>query len=154
MKKILQQAGRVFFSGVLITGSLFLCSCVSQQQYRTQYDPKPYSSKLTNAPDSVIEVATNYTVGYVELDDQGWLFNRKQIDAITTEFSEEAKTNGLLMVVFVHGWKHNASSDDDNVSMFHKNILAPLAVMENFLSKHDSRPPRRVVGVYVGWRGL
>jgi hypothetical protein len=132
----------------------FLCSCVNQRQYRTQYEPSPYSSKLTNAPNADIEVAANYTVGYVELDDQGWLFNRKQIDAVTSEFSEEAKTNGLLMVVFVHGWKHNASSEDDNVIMFHKHILERLAVMENFISTNESRPPRRVVGVYVGWRGL
>jgi hypothetical protein len=131
-----------------------LVSCVSQRQYRTKYDPTPYPSKLAEAPRATIEVATNYTLGYVEFDDQGWIFNKQQSEAITSEFSNESKTNGLLIVAYVHGWKHNASSEDDNVEMFHNHILSRLAVMENFLSTNESRPPRRVVGVYVGWRGL
>jgi hypothetical protein len=144
----------LLFLSFLVIICFSLSSCVTQQQFRTDYDPSPYSPKATNDPNAVIEVAANYTMGYVEFDDQGWLFNRKQIDAVTSQFSEESKTNGLLMVVFVHGWKHNASSEDDNVAMFHNHMLAPLAVMEDFLSKKESRPRRRVVGVYVGWRGL
>ncbi len=129
-----------------------ICGCVSQQQYRTGYDPITYPSTLTNAAQADIEIATNYTLGYVEFDDQGWLFDHRQIDKITNEFSGEMKTNGLLMVVYVHGWKHNASSDDDNVVMFHKRILARLADNENSQTNEQLR--RRIVGVYVGWRGL
>jgi hypothetical protein len=153
LSSLLTKTRRVFklASFVLLLG---FAGCVRQQQYRTKYDPTPYPSQLAAAPHSTIEVATNYTLGYVEFDDQGWLFNKQQSEVITSEFSNESKTNGLLIVVYVHGWKHNASSEDDNVEMFHNHILSRLAVMENFLSTNESRPPRRVVGVYVGWRGL
>jgi hypothetical protein len=33
-------------------------------------------------------------------------------------------------------------------------IIRPLVTMETFLSEKQHRPTRRVVGVYVGWRGL
>lgn len=138
--------------GIILAGML-LPGCVNQQQYRTNYSASPYDPKGSNAPNAVVEVATNYTLGYVEFDDQGWGFNHKQIDSVCAQFSEELKTNGLLMVVYVHGWQHNASDEDDNVVMFHNKILKPLAVAEEYLSKHESRPARRLVGVYVGWRG-
>lgn len=49
------------------------------------------------------------------------------------------------MVVFIHGWKHNAGRDDGNVASFNK-ALANLA-SSGVLGK------RRLVGLYVGWRG-
>ena len=106
---------------------------------------------------NVIEVATNYTMGFVEFDDQGWLYGKKetagrsQIQIVTQRAAEELQTNGLLFVVFVHGWKHNARWDDGNVAMFHK-VLQKLGDIE--LEKQKSGPARRVFGVYVGWRGL
>src|SRR5208282_2704500 len=98
-----------------------------------------------------IEVSTYFTVGYVEFDDQGWLYGtnrfktRMQIDTVINDFSEELKTNGLLIVTFVHGWKHNASSADSNVVMLHK-VLNELGGMERWLSKKQDRPARRIVG--------
>ncbi len=124
------------------------------QQYRTDYDPLPYPSTATNASRADIEIATNYTMGYVEFDDQGWLFNHRQIDAITNEFSKEMQTNGLLMVVYMHGWKHNADSQDDNVAMFHKHILATVGRHRKCSRPTPTNSKRRIVGVYVGWRGL
>src|SRR3954467_14416407 len=84
ISSLLIKTRRVFklVSFVLLFG---LASCVRQQQYRTKYDPSPYPSQLADAPHSTIEVATNYTLGYVEFDDQGWLFNKQQSEAITSE---------------------------------------------------------------------
>ena len=78
---------------------------------------------------------------------------RQQIDTVLDRFSAEGETSGLLMVTFVHGWKHNAAGDDANVQMFHQ-VLRELGTMEDVLSKKQHHPPRRVVGLYVGWRGL
>jgi len=105
------------------------------------------------------EVAPNYTVGFVEFDDQGWMYGSEdnspnyEIDTVVDRFSAEGETNGLLMVTFVHGWKHNAAGDDANVAMFH-HVLNYLGAMEKVLSTKQHHPPRRVVGIYVGWRGL
>ena len=88
-------------------------------------------------------------LGFVECDDQGWLWDAKQLHAVVARLYEEDGRTNLLMVVFVHGWKHNASFDDENVKMFRTN-LTELAEIERRLNPR----PRRVAGVYVGWRGL
>ncbi len=137
---------------------LALAGCVSEQQYRTDSQPQPYDSKGTNNnPRAGIEIGPNYTVGYVEFDDQGWPYgtnktsNQSQIDIVTDRVREELATNGLLIVTFVHGWKHNASAQDSNVAMFHQ-VLGRLSSMERHLHTNSAAP--RVFGVYVGWRGL
>jgi hypothetical protein len=147
----------VFFALAIICA--LVASCVSEKQYRTNSQAQPYDPKTANSSNAIIEVAPNYTLGYVEFDDQGWLYgannshNRLQIDAVTDRFAAEAETNSLLIVVFVHGWKHNASGKDQNVLMFHK-VLNEIGKLDVVLSKNQHHPPARVVGVFVGWRGL
>lgn len=127
--------------------------CTGLKQYRT--DDRACDGTTSNAAcrASSIELTTNYLLGLVEFDDQGWLWNRKQMDAVLDSLASEDSTNGLLIMVYVHGWKHNAAWDDDNVAMFRTN-LTELAEMERQLSRDGGGKPRRVAGVYVGWRGL
>jgi hypothetical protein len=139
---------------------VLLPGCVSERQYRTETRPAEYNANSTNVSRAMIEVASNYTVGYVEFDDQGWLYGdkdkskRQQIDTVLDCFRDAGKSNGLLMVVFVHGWKHNAAGNDSYVQMFHK-ILGEIANTDHALSTNQlDRPRKKVVGLYVGWRGL
>jgi hypothetical protein len=136
---------------LLIAISALLFGCESSKPFRTnnQIGVNPNS---TNS-NFVIEERTNYTLGFVEFDDQGWLLRPNQIETVTSKFSEEMKTQGLLIVTFVHGWKHNAGSQDGNVVMMRK-ILSHISTMEQFISKRENRSAKRVVGVYIGWRGL
>ena len=146
-----------FFAGVLCCG-LFV-GCVSEKEYRTQSQPAEYNPKAAKDSHAIIEVAPLYTVGFVEFDDQGWMYGsednskRQQIDTVLDRFSAEGETNGLLVVTFVHGWKHNANGNDANVLMFH-HVLKELGLMEEVLSTKQHHPPRRVVGLYIGWHGL
>jgi hypothetical protein len=89
-----------------------------------------------------------YMVGFVEIDDQGQLRDRAQMQALLDELYNMAAKESVLINVFVHGWHHNAKPGDANVESF-KNSLAQLSHVEHTL--HDK--PRKVVGVYVGWRG-
>ena len=114
-----------------------------------------------------------YALGFIELDDQGQLWNRAQIDqtlgSVDTLTGKGA--SDYLMVVFVHGWKHSAGwsrdggcggdgsvkhnpggDEDSNVSNF-RVALKELSAAEADLSRKVGRPARHVVGVYVGWRG-
>jgi Alpha/beta hydrolase family len=50
--------------------------------------------------------------------------------------------------VFVHGWKHNAAWDDGNLQSF-RELLKGVAHAED-----ASGTKRKVLGIYVGWRGL
>jgi Alpha/beta hydrolase of unknown function (DUF900) len=135
----------------LIATSALLLGCESARQFRTNYQTG-VNPNSTNS-NYVVEQTKDYTLGFVEFDDQGWLWNQKQIDTVTAKFSNEMKAQGLLIVTFVHGWKHNADSQDGNVQMM-RAVLRDIAVMEQLLSKKENRPARHIAGVYIGWRGL
>lgn len=103
------------------------------------------------------EIRKNYTLHFVEFDDQGWAFpnddpssaNRRtpgqQIDCAIADLRGklEAENGKVLTFVYVHGWKHSAAADDYDVDRFRRLL--------------DSRasyfPDRRIVGIYVGWQG-
>lgn len=91
-----------------------------------------------------------YIAGFVEFDDEGKPYEPQQEQILLARMTEEAARQDLCIVVFVHGWKHNARADDPNVLDFHK-LLQLLAKAEMQLPEADRR---MVVGIYVGWRGL
>ncbi|WP_147376858.1 hypothetical protein [Noviherbaspirillum saxi] len=59
-----------------------------------------------------------------------------------------ANQEDLNIVLYVHGWKHGAETDDKNVMLF-RQLLASMSRIE----RGYSSSPRRTVGIYVGWRG-
>src|SRR5690606_31520086 len=58
----------------------------------------------------------------------------------------------VLLVVFVHGWKHSAAPGDTNIETF-RNALASLSAADARLRSEAGAPSRQTVGVYLGWRG-
>ena len=140
---------------VLFLGGI-LTACTGNVQYRTDYLPCTSTSPEAACPDSAFQVVldsqnpeqTDYLFGFVEFDDQGQLFDRQQLDHLEDLLIEEGHQHNLIMVVFVHGWKHNARPGDENIRQFRK-ILTKLAEAENRLAP----TPRKVVGIYLGWRG-
>jgi pimeloyl-ACP methyl ester carboxylesterase len=104
-----------------------------------------------------------YALHYAEFDDQGRLFPDhdgngeapNQTELFLSEVRELTKRDGtegsarapVSIVVFVHGWKHGAQSDDANVKWF-RAMLAKLSDVES-----RSQCRREVIGLYAGWRG-
>lgn len=110
--------------------------------------------------DRIVEHATNYELHFAEFDDQGFPFPEnagygdagRQVASFLArarELTAKAETGfqGVSLVVFVHGWKHSAQSEDSNVRAF-RALLSQLAVVER-----ETSCMRNVVGLYVGWRG-
>lgn len=97
-----------------------------------------------------IEQHRNYTLGFVEFDDIGLLYDRAQMTRLLERVREEA-ANPMTLVVFVHGWRHNASADDANVEGL-RDLLNQLAESED-KAAHGPQPKRKVFGIYVGWQG-
>jgi hypothetical protein len=65
------------------------------------------------------------------------------------QLRELARANeGISLFVYVHGWKHNAESEDDDVNGFREALDAASLV------EKGTQVPHRVVGIYVSWRGL
>ncbi len=117
-----------------------LAACTAQDYYRTQVTDKPCELNCDKA--NLIKQAENdYTLGFVELDDQGQFYDRGQVDALIKLLKNEKEPQ--YVTVFVHGWHHNASDNDFNVRRF-KDSLKELK---------KNNPAYKVIGIYVGWRG-
>ena len=127
-----------------------LGGCVRNAPFRTVAGPCP-TAGCTNASIEANGVegkpGIGYLLGVVEFDDQGLVLDRRQMEALFDRIAAESQAQDLCMVVFVHGWKHNAAPDDSDVVSFRK-LLAGLAVAEE-----GRRPHRKVFGIYAGWRG-
>jgi hypothetical protein len=98
-----------------------------------------------------------YELAIVEFDDQGRCYDRGQMDGVTQRLEALAPDNSktgedVILVAFVHGWQHDARSDDDNLTAFR----ALLSETVEYERAHTSPgvAPRPVLGVFVGWRGL
>jgi pimeloyl-ACP methyl ester carboxylesterase len=151
---------KVFSLAAVILIVICVTGCAPFQQYRTVYPdvcvsatPTPSTECETHALQELPTSDDNrYLLGFIEFDDQGQLWDRKQMSDVVGKLAAEAGTKELLTVVFVHGWKHSAAPGDDNISTFRK-VLARLSDSEANIAKLTGSPPREVAGVYLGWRG-
>ena len=99
---------------------------------------------LTGAP---------YELAFVEFDDQGRCYDRSQMDLVAKRLDEmRAQGQDSLVVVFVHGWKHDARTDDSNLTSF-RELLKETVTYETGTTPPNVAP-RSVLGIFVGWRGL
>ena len=143
--------------------SLFLMMCLSaaiggcapNEKYRDKIEAcQPQDSEF---PRCSIEDHRdqNYLLGFIEFDDQGIPYTRpgngeNQMDALFDRMLVESRQRDLCIIIFVHGWKHNADADDSNVKDF-RTLLSQVAEMEGRLPITSQR---EVFGIYAGWRGL
>src|SRR5271165_1454025 len=107
----------------------------------------------------IIEDYGNYVLGFAEFDDQGWGYKHDQQlavinDRVDAELSNPALAGtDFLVLVFIHGWHHNAHDNDCNVQEFRQMVRIAAEGTEAARREHLLVKPRRVVGIYVGWRG-
>jgi hypothetical protein len=156
-------------AGWLSLAALTLTACTRVAPYHTIAPDDPRAIPGTNCkrtstgtvPEAcrslVVEHAPEYDLYFAEFDDQGWPFDAPRygaagrqtpifIDNLRHELSDGA--DGLSIVTFVHGWKHSAASEDDDVDTF-RQVLTGLSHLES----QNARCRRKVIGLYVGWRG-
>lgn len=135
---------RQFVLWILIT--VFLTGCIKNTQLRTEYVESNCLWGNTDCQNSMLEHYAEYDLGFIEFTERGNLYDRS--DAATVlEFinSQATSLEGAAVFVFVHGWKHGADFDDSNVRQFRE-----------FLSRaaeNEVVGQRKVVGLYLGWRG-
>ncbi len=150
---------RTVWSIIFLAMVCVIAGCACNKQYRTSY--KPYDLADADHTKTVIESTSAYKLGFVEFDDQGWYWDPKQCDAVEQMVRNEAGVGdgahsvpqGIVLVVFVHGWKDNAAFDSFGVQAF-RDILTELSTLEQTAQTKGHRSARKVVGVYAGWRGL
>lgn len=149
--------GRFLVRVVCAWSALGAVSCTSLTHFRTGpelggHETCRATATETCARSSLVETDA-YLLGFVEFDDLGWFWNRRQKDDVVAAVRAAAEKDDLLLVVFAHGWNHNAREGDGNVRGF-RQVLDRLTELERESARLRCQSPRRVVGVYLGWRGL
>jgi len=140
-------------------------SCRSTYAGRFKPDTKATSTDTERCWARSIEERDEFDLLFAEFTDQGWVQGSSDLkrpnkdyidlflDRLRTIYADSHKDphyDGLSLVVFVHGWHHTARPDDDDVTDFRR-LLADMAKLESRLA--GAGKSRRVVGIYIGWRG-
>ncbi|MDQ6628943.1 MAG: hypothetical protein M3Z29_10935 [Pseudomonadota bacterium] len=168
---------RLLVTTTLICATAAVLGCADLKAYRTERVAAPYTSTNApcapsredaatadaggKVPDRcearIREDAPNYRLYFTEFDDQGWIYPAgerygnasAQLDTFVRDLRDviTGSTESISVVVFVHGWKHTARTDDTNVERF-RSLLDSLNEVEQATGCR-----RHVIGLYVGWRG-
>lgn len=143
----------VMLTLIAVSGCTFHKQWRDEKQICVIDESKEGSDKCQGAQLQKFQGEGEYTVGYVELNDQGELFSREQMNNVLDALQDKAGRNDVLMVVFAHGWNHRAKEGDGNINTFRK-VLESASITERNDANREKRTRREVFGVYVGWRGL
>jgi len=125
---------------------ILISACVVNQPYRSHFVDQPCYLVQPDCDQSFIEQHLAFDLTFLEFTERGNLYNRNHASDVMNFIDTYAKSdNGAAVFVFVHGWKHTANASDSNVTQF-KDFLAKAA-------ENEIVGRRKVIGVYVGWRG-
>jgi hypothetical protein len=156
--------------------SLSLTGCVSNVAY---HEGLPDSSVTGEKLTSLFETITcdktytptalpkSFSMGFVEFDDQGEMFDPQQLEQILVYI--QAHRKNLVLITYINGWQNNASIDGSNEILTDPKALAALNTFDQspkgdvqkfkqFLAlvantKCVKDAGKHVMGVYLGWRG-
>ncbi|OAI28784.1 MULTISPECIES: hypothetical protein [Methylomonas] len=123
---------------------LLLSACAPQDYFRTDIRAEPCRIGGKAGCDSANlqwHADDGYALGFVEFDDTGRFYDARQAEYVLSWL--KAGTEPHYVVIYAHGWHHNASETDFNVGRFKESLKA---------IKHR-HPGYRVTGIYLGWRG-
>jgi len=88
----------------------------------------------------------NYDLSFIEFDEQGDYWDRRQLGWTIDAIKREARAKDLVLLIYVHGWQNDAGTlPGHDVDKF-EGLL-------NRLASTESTPNRRFFGVYIAWRG-
>jgi hypothetical protein len=141
---------------VLSMAGPLVLGCTPNEEYRTAIPADCATANCSDAPDTIIEKHDGYDLAFVEFSERGNVFDRRRMQQVLDYVAEQAEYDpgnperGVFTIVFVHGWKHNARGDDGNVQSFRR----LLQQIHDISKEIPVGSPRKVIGVYVGWRGL
>jgi hypothetical protein len=139
----------IVFSFVFI--ALLTAWMVLSSHGHRNYPRDPNGSQ--SAPDFVVQV-----------DDFGQFWDPEAADRALRAIEDAANETNTVVVLFVHGWHHNAAPGDENLRKFARSVQEVRATLDD---NPDGQPGLyrqsrqqltedgrlNVLGIYVGWRG-
>jgi hypothetical protein len=147
---------KIYLVLIVLSLSVLLGACAHNAAYRSEPSNCIFES-LDDCENHVIahyfpNTDKEFQIGFIEFDDQGQLRDREQMNVVLDTYSQISGSDDVIVTVFVHGWQHSAAPDDSYVESF-KQILARVSHTETLASQKDKRAKRKILGVYIGWRG-
>jgi len=120
------------------------------ENFKTWFSFRRVPNARLWAQEPIQKIDDDYYLAIIEFDDQGWFQDPKQRSALELFLRQKVEQNeDLLIVVFIHGWKHNATLEDDSLRSFCGMLR------DTCRSERDGRKShRQILGVYLSWRGL
>jgi hypothetical protein len=118
--------------------------CASSAHFRTSATPcQPRS--YSYAPGLPGCTGLAYTFNLIEFNENGRLWDTAQLAAAESSITRLAgASKPLVLVIFIHGWHHNADLKDENIKSF-ESVLA--RTVKSVGESYD------IMGIYLGWRG-
>ncbi|HEY4069049.1 MAG TPA: hypothetical protein VGM74_19235 [Burkholderiaceae bacterium] len=114
---------------------------------------------MYNKPYPVVDDAgAPYSLKVVQADDYGSFWDRSVAESVLNDLEAQSKRTNTIIVVFIHGWHHNAKPDDPNLGRF-KQVLAELHKVLDTPERARIRQELtgdaafELTGLYIGWRG-
>src|SRR5262249_14788696 len=100
---------------------------------------------------SSVEIHPEFTLAFVEFDDQGRFWNRNQLDLLDRTLETENKrtdSSGVAVILFAHGWRHDSSVCDPNVVCFRSFLMQGRADSVAVTGEGGGRiAPKRIVAI-------
>ncbi len=140
---------RIFFTTLLLCACASITACVTVPD--RPYQESVATAQLANPPNEhmVTPLGTSDPL-IVEFDDAGKV-NALQRSALLQAVDRQATTDSLL--IFVHGWHHNAKPGDANLEGFTSFLREMNCQKQPESSDTECAASNQYSGVYIGWRG-
>ena len=123
---------------VLMAAGLLALSCTANQMHR------PVS----------VEDHPDYSLAFIEFDDQGELWAPSQLDrALALLEHENRGASGIALAVYVHGWNNSASRRRSARARDRSTPSDRSVAAQSGLSQRFPGADLPVVGIYLSWRG-
>jgi pimeloyl-ACP methyl ester carboxylesterase len=127
--------------GLALLASLYvlISGCTPNQMYR---------------PTSV-EVEGDYTLSYIEFDDQGEPWSPVQAQQTLALIERaNARPEGCVVIVFVHGWNNNDSAEQEQtVGKSLYGFKEMMTLVADQVKENNPTSTPALIGVFIAWRG-
>jgi len=136
----------VLFAG-LTCSCLLIAGCISDKYWRMRTGEDPQKGGMSNQNIRILQVKEGHTGEGAYQD----FWDQRDFDSIKAWLDED---KSAPVVVYVHGWHHNARENDKNLDNFRKLVktlqddICALAQLQGDRSAYTP-----VKGIYVGWQG-
>jgi hypothetical protein len=99
-----------------------------------------------------------YQLHTVQVDDFGTFWDAHHANDVLANVDTSAQKTNTFVVLFIHGWHHNADPEDSNLRDFNDTLNALNKTLRGetrtaLRKQLTGDPDFRLIGIYVGWRG-